>query len=188
MGCHFLLQGIFLAQELNLHLRHWQVGSLPFSHQGSPYLYTEYSKAKSMCYSFLAEKAELGLCVWESVADCIVLNCRAGQRLKGIESSADVLVVPGALLLVLQICLRMSGLTCLNVPANCPGAPWLSRWLIYTVRCVTNDKAGYIMCGAQCNMKMWDPLFTRRKAFLPFYRDCISLYLRRCFWFILCFK
>ena len=27
--CHFLLQGIFLTQGLNLHLLHWQVGSLP---------------------------------------------------------------------------------------------------------------------------------------------------------------
>ena len=36
MGCHFLLQGIFLIQELNLRLLHWQVDSLPLSHQGSP--------------------------------------------------------------------------------------------------------------------------------------------------------
>ena len=32
MGCHFLLQGIFLTQGLNLCLLHWQVGSLPPSH------------------------------------------------------------------------------------------------------------------------------------------------------------
>ena len=33
MGCHFLLQGIFPTQGLNLHLFHWQVDSfyLPFS-------------------------------------------------------------------------------------------------------------------------------------------------------------
>ena len=36
VGCHFLLQGIFLTQDLNLHLLHWQVDSLPLSHQGSP--------------------------------------------------------------------------------------------------------------------------------------------------------
>ena len=38
MGCHFLLQGIFLTQELNLHLLclwHWQVNSLPPCHLGS---------------------------------------------------------------------------------------------------------------------------------------------------------
>ena len=35
VGCHFLLQGIFLAQGLNLHLLPWQAGSLPLSHLGS---------------------------------------------------------------------------------------------------------------------------------------------------------
>ena len=29
VGCHFLLQRIFLAQRLNLYLLHWQVDSLP---------------------------------------------------------------------------------------------------------------------------------------------------------------
>ena len=38
MGCHFLLQGIFLTQGSNPHLLHWQAGSLPLSHQGSPHL------------------------------------------------------------------------------------------------------------------------------------------------------
>ena len=39
MGCHFLLQGIFLTQGLNpcrLGLLHWQADSLPLSHLGSP--------------------------------------------------------------------------------------------------------------------------------------------------------
>ena len=31
VGCHFLLQGIFPAQELNPHLLHWQVDSLPWA-------------------------------------------------------------------------------------------------------------------------------------------------------------
>ena len=42
MGCHFLLQGIFLTQQSNLclwGLLHWQEGSLLLSYQGSP-LYT----------------------------------------------------------------------------------------------------------------------------------------------------
>ena len=38
VGCHFLLQGIFLTQGLNPHLLqeilHWQAGSLPLSHLG----------------------------------------------------------------------------------------------------------------------------------------------------------
>ena len=35
VGCHFLLQGVFLTQGLNLHLLHllrWQADSLPLSH------------------------------------------------------------------------------------------------------------------------------------------------------------
>ena len=39
VGCHFLLQGIFLTQGLNLcllHFLYWQADSLPLSHVGSP--------------------------------------------------------------------------------------------------------------------------------------------------------
>ena len=39
MGCHFLLQGIFLTQGSNsclLCLLHWQMDSLPLHHLGSP--------------------------------------------------------------------------------------------------------------------------------------------------------
>ena len=39
MGCHFLLQGIFLTQGSNpnlLQFLHWQVDSLPLSHLGRP--------------------------------------------------------------------------------------------------------------------------------------------------------
>ena len=39
VGCHFLLQGIFQTQGLNLHLLwllHWQADSLPLNHLGSP--------------------------------------------------------------------------------------------------------------------------------------------------------
>ena len=35
VGSHCLLWGIFLTQGLNLRLLHWQVGSLPLSHQKS---------------------------------------------------------------------------------------------------------------------------------------------------------
>ena len=38
VGCHFLLQGIFPGQGSNPCLLHWQVDSLPLSHQGSPIL------------------------------------------------------------------------------------------------------------------------------------------------------
>ena len=39
MGCHFLLQGVFLTQGWNLHLLcllHWQAGSLPLALPGEP--------------------------------------------------------------------------------------------------------------------------------------------------------
>ena len=36
VGCHFLLQGIFLTQGSNPHLLYWQANSLPLSHLGSP--------------------------------------------------------------------------------------------------------------------------------------------------------
>ena len=36
VGCHLLLQGIFLTQGSNPHLLHWQADSLLLSHQGSP--------------------------------------------------------------------------------------------------------------------------------------------------------
>ena len=39
--CHFLLQGIFPTQGLNLHLLHWQVDSLPLSHKRSLWLLTD---------------------------------------------------------------------------------------------------------------------------------------------------
>ena len=38
VGCNFLIQGIFLTQELNPCLLHWQADSLLLSHLGSLYL------------------------------------------------------------------------------------------------------------------------------------------------------
>ena len=35
VGCHFLLQEIFLTQGLDLYFLHWQANSLPVSHLGS---------------------------------------------------------------------------------------------------------------------------------------------------------
>ena len=35
VGCHFLLQGTFLSEELNPHLLVWQADSLPLRHLGS---------------------------------------------------------------------------------------------------------------------------------------------------------
>ena len=47
VGCHFLLQGIFLNQGSNLCLLHCQADSLPLSHLGSP-SYPEHSPLKKI--------------------------------------------------------------------------------------------------------------------------------------------
>ena len=47
VGCHSLLQGIFLIQGWNPHLLcplDWQVDSLPLGHEGIPKLYMRYSE------------------------------------------------------------------------------------------------------------------------------------------------
>ena len=36
VGCHSLLQGIFHTMGSNPCLQHWQVDSLPLSHEGNP--------------------------------------------------------------------------------------------------------------------------------------------------------
>ena len=48
VGCHFLLQGIFLTQRLNPNLLHWQMDSLPLSHLGSPLSQTAELKSTSI--------------------------------------------------------------------------------------------------------------------------------------------
>ena len=54
VGCHFLLQGIFLTQGLNPHLLHWQVDSLPLHHLGSP--------KRSLVFSILLYSSVYLLC------------------------------------------------------------------------------------------------------------------------------
>ena len=53
VGCYILLQGIFLTQGSNLcllHLLHWQAGSLPLSHPGSPLslIYTQRNQSSEI--------------------------------------------------------------------------------------------------------------------------------------------
>ena len=54
MGCHFLLQGIFPIQGMNVHLwylLHWQANSLPLNHMGSPKDETQLSYRKKLILS-----------------------------------------------------------------------------------------------------------------------------------------
>ena len=56
VGCHFLLQGVFPAQRSSprlFRLLHWQVGSLPLCHLGSPGVYAGcwmFSDQKLICF------------------------------------------------------------------------------------------------------------------------------------------
>ena len=49
VGCHFLLQRIFPTQGLNPCLLHWQVGSLPLSHQGILKLHIAAARSLQSC-------------------------------------------------------------------------------------------------------------------------------------------
>ena len=53
VGCPFLLQQIFPTQGLNPGLLHWQVGSLPLSHQGSPSVSLISENSFISCYVLL---------------------------------------------------------------------------------------------------------------------------------------
>ena len=48
VGCHALLQGVFLTQGWNPSLLHWQADSLPLSHLGSPVSPGDESKPEEM--------------------------------------------------------------------------------------------------------------------------------------------
>ena len=66
--CHFFLQEIFPTWGLNPGLLHWQVGSLPLSHQGSPLKHLE----GDTNFDLLLKAADSSLCegqeVWESAS------------------------------------------------------------------------------------------------------------------------
>ena len=46
VGCHALLQGMFLTQGSNLHLLHWQAGSLPLAPPGKPHVESSVLKSQ----------------------------------------------------------------------------------------------------------------------------------------------
>ena len=71
VGCHSLLQGIFLTQGSKLHLLHWQVGSLSLGPPGKPLIWyplvlftQEYTDELPVLRNTLAHKAspDCGLC------------------------------------------------------------------------------------------------------------------------------
>ena len=90
MGCHFLLQGIFPAQGLNLHLLHWQANSLP--HALGKYIWKLIT-----CVGLLFSPQ---LCLKQEMIDCSLFphmwekNCQANNWLRkflpGFVGSGDL--------------------------------------------------------------------------------------------------
>ena len=71
VGCHVLLQGIFLTQGLNQHLLyllHWQVGSLPPVPPGKPLQCTKVGSIPGLGRSLEKEMANpFSITPWEIV-------------------------------------------------------------------------------------------------------------------------
>ena len=82
LGCHFLLQRIFLSQRLNQCLLHWQVGSLPLSHLGSPMEAVQFSSVQSLSRVWLFATP------WITAhqASLSITNSRSLLKLMPIES------------------------------------------------------------------------------------------------------
>ena len=82
VGCHFLLQEIFPTQELNLHLLHWQVDSLPLSHLGGPKIEQVYLHGK--WYVYLKYKFKWAYCIFIYHSHTLVV----GDSWEGLEISS----------------------------------------------------------------------------------------------------
>ena len=96
--CHFLLQGIFLSQGLNLNLLHWKADSLPLHHLGSPWNISSvlFSSVQSLSHVWLFATP------WSAAhqASLSITNARSLLKLMSIE-----LVMPS------------------NLPLSSPSAP-----------------------------------------------------------------
>ena len=72
VGCHALLQGIFLTQRLNLCLLHQQVGSLPLVPPGKPKRLAQFSSVTQLCSAFCdpVDCSMPGFPVHQQLAEC----------------------------------------------------------------------------------------------------------------------
>ena len=71
VGCQFLLQGIFSNQGSNPCLLHWQVDSLPLSHQGS-YLIRDVNSIEAVVRAYLDILCSCRRNTW---IDSLLPNC-----------------------------------------------------------------------------------------------------------------
>ena len=92
VGCHFLLQGLFLTQGWNPGLLNWQMAPLPLSHLGSPAQRTEATKCDPLMalppnppiYLHLDPKA-LPSPWWAVTVSCSSGGCTICLPIKGLS-------------------------------------------------------------------------------------------------------
>ena len=83
VGCHFLIQGIFPTQGSNPHLLHWQVDSLPLSHQRSPQVWISVQFSRYVdCSCRINSKCTLSCCNTCHVCELIwaCLSCSKSEH------------------------------------------------------------------------------------------------------------
>ena len=140
MGCHALLQWIFLIHGSNphlLHLLHWQVDSLPLCHLGSPILLSiQFSSVQfisvaqlcpTLCYPIGCSPPGL-LCPWDSPDKNTGVGCHA--LLQGIFPTQ------GSNLHLLRLLHRQAG----TLPLVPPGKPLKTSFnLNYSLRALSSN-------------------------------------------------
>ena len=122
MGCHFLFQGVFLTQRLNLHLLNWQLDSLPLCHLGSLYIY---------------------ICVCVCVCVCIFFFFFRLFSLIGYYKISRSLFVD--FFLIPEMSLNQAPYSCRDSPASSllliPLLAWPSNWFVCHLQTLSMDPA-----------------------------------------------
>ena len=104
VGCHFLLQGIFLTQGSNLYLRnllHWQADILPLSHLGSQLAdspssvfswWQECTRVPIVLYLLLCQRLMSSLSCWKAGPVRCCVHC--GWPRRSLDGGRDGGSVP----------------------------------------------------------------------------------------------
>ena len=119
MGCHFPFYSIYLTRWSNPRLLHWQMDSLPLSHQGGLYMY-QFSSIQSLSC------VRLFVTTWTAVhlASLSITNSRNLLKLMSIES-----VMPSNHLILCRLLLLPSFILIIRVFSN--ESVLLIRWPKY---------------------------------------------------------
>ena len=91
VGCHALLQGIFLTQGSNPCLLHWQVGSLPLSHLGITIYRLAAAKSLQSCPTLQPHRWQSTRLPrpWESPGKNIGMGCHFLFQCMKMESESE---------------------------------------------------------------------------------------------------